>query len=63
MTALPKDKSNPGAHYDYYCDALDIMFSQFVNHSLTFPMVFPYVSPSFCPSTLSNGHFWDKDSV
>ena len=38
---------------DYSGDSLDVMFSQFPNHFLPFPMVFPHVSPSF--STISSG--------
>ena len=33
---------------DYYGDSLSLMFPQFPNHFLPFPMVFPYVSPSVC---------------
>ena len=38
---------------DYYGDSVDVMFSQFANHFLSFPMVFPYISPSV--STISYG--------
>ena len=31
---------------DYYGNSLDVMFPQFPNHFLPFPMVFPHVSPS-----------------
>ena len=31
---------------DYYGDSLNVMFSQFPNHFLAFPMVFSHVSPS-----------------
>ena len=39
--------------HDYYGDSLDVMFPQFPNHFLPFPMVFPHVSPSV--STISPG--------
>ena len=32
--------------HDYYHHSLDVMFPQFPNHFLLFPMVFPHVSPS-----------------
>ena len=38
---------------DSYGDSLDVMFPQFPNHFLLFPMVFLYVSPSV--STISSG--------
>ena len=38
---------------DYHGDFLDVMFTQFPNHFLTVPMVFPYISPSV--STISSG--------
>ena len=38
---------------DYYGDSLDVMFPQFPNHFLPFPMMFPHVSPSV--STISSG--------
>ena len=38
---------------DYHGDSLDVMFPQFPNHFLPFPMVFPHVSPSV--STISSG--------
>ena len=38
---------------DYYGDSLDVMFPQFPNHFLPFPMVFPHVSSSV--STISLG--------
>ena len=37
----------------YYGDSLDVMFLQFHNHFLLFPMVFPHVSISV--STISLG--------
>ena len=33
---------------DYYSDSLDVMFPQFSNHFLPFPMVFSHVSLSVC---------------
>ena len=39
--------------HDYYGDSLDVLFPQFSNHFLPFPMVFPYVSPSV--PTISSG--------
>ena len=47
---------------DYYGDSLDVMFPQFPNHFLPFPMVFPHVSPSVstvspqCPPTPPHPH-------
>ena len=38
---------------DYYGDSLDVMFPQFPNHFLPFPMVFLHVSPSV--STILSG--------
>ena len=38
---------------DCYVNSLDVMFPQFPNHFLLFPMVFPHVSPSV--STISFG--------
>ena len=38
---------------NYYGDSIDVMFPQFSNHFLPFPMVFPHVSPSV--STISFG--------
>ena len=40
---------------DYCDDSLDVMFPQFPNHFLLFPMVFPHVCPSV--STISSGVF------
>ena len=37
---------------DYYGDSLDVMFPQFLNHFLPFPLVFPPVSTSV--STISS---------
>ena len=39
--------------HSYYVDSLDVMFPQFPNHLLPFPMVFPHVSPGV--STISSG--------
>ena len=38
---------------DNYGDSLDVMFPQFPNNFLPFPIVFPYVS--FSVSTISSG--------
>ena len=42
-----------GSAPDYYGDSLDVMFLQFPNDSLPFPMVFRHGSPSV--STISSG--------
>ena len=39
--------------HDYYGDSLNVMFPQFPNHFLPFPMLFPHVSHSV--STISLG--------
>ena len=38
---------------DQYCDSLDVLFPQFSNYFLPFPMAFPHVSPGV--STISQG--------
>ena len=45
---------------DYYGDSLDVMFPQFPNHFLLFPMVFPYISSgvsNVCPQCFPRSLF------
>ena len=52
---------------NYYGDSLDVMFLQFPNHFLPFPMVFPHVSSSVSEissgistvSPVSYSRFWE----
>ena len=39
--------------FRFLCDSLDVLFPQFSNYFLLFPMAFPYVSPGV--STISQG--------